>query len=56
MSQLICKNLLVGYEGKAILDTVTTEIYTISLHDHIPTSSVLGNSLQLQLTRQHMNL
>ena len=28
MSQLICKNLLVGYEGKAILDPLNFEIHT----------------------------
>lgn len=27
MSQLICKNLLVGYEGKAILDPLNFEIH-----------------------------
>ena len=27
MSQLICKNLLVGYEGKAILDHLNFEIH-----------------------------
>ena len=44
MSQLICKNLLVGYEGKAILDPLNFEIHA---GDHL---CVVGETLGIQIT------